>query len=118
MAALKRVFDLHAVAAGSPDVAWSPWREGVDIFRLYGDGVSGPAAALLRYAANAQVPLHEHTGYEHVFVLSGTQEDEDGVYRAGSMVVNPPGSRHRVRAPAGCTVLVVWEHPVILVDCG
>ena len=115
MEALKRVFDLAALASGN-DVKWSPWREGVDIYRLYGDGVTGPSAALLRYAPNAEGPLHEHAGYEHVFVLSGVQQDARGVYGPGTMVVNPPGSRHCVRAPAGCTVLVVWERPVILVD--
>ncbi len=110
----KRVFDLNVLAAGR-GVEWSFWREGVEIYRLYGDGLAGPAAALLRYSPGAEVPLHEHGGYEHVFVLSGAQEDAAGVYVAGTMVVNPPGSRHRVRAAAGCTVLVVWERPVILV---
>ncbi|HEX4446621.1 MAG TPA: cupin domain-containing protein [Polyangiaceae bacterium] len=109
---LRRVFDLKALAAG--DVDWKPWREGVDICRLYGDGDTGPAAALLRYAPNAEVPFHEHHGYEHIFVLAGEQEDASGVYPAGTMVVNPPGSRHRVRAPQGCTVLIVWERPVEL----
>jgi len=28
------------------------------------------------------------------------------------MIVNPPGSRHSVRAPEGCLVLVLWEQPV------
>ena len=114
MEALKRVFDLCAIAAGA-EVRWSYWREGVQICRLYGDGISGPAAALLRYAPNAEVPMHKHTGYEHVLVLSGTQQDAEGVYGTGTLVVNPPGSRHRVCAPGGCTVLVVWERPVILV---
>jgi len=102
-------FDLAALAASA---AWQPFYEGVEIHRIYGDGKDGPAAALLRYAPNAEVPLHDHTGYEHVFVLSGSQEDERGVYGAGTMVVNPPGSRHRVRSAGGCTVLVVWERPV------
>ena len=56
----KRVFDLSALAAG--DVEWTPWRQGVDICRLYGDERSGRSAALLRYAPNAEVPLHEHDG--------------------------------------------------------
>lgn len=110
----KCVFDLKALAEGNVD--WTPWREGVDIFRLYGDGVSGPSAALLRYAPNAEVPLHEHAGVEHIFVLSGAQEDAAGLYPAGTMVVNPPGTRHRVRAPNGCTVLIVWEKPVTLLE--
>jgi anti-sigma factor ChrR (cupin superfamily) len=114
MDAPKRVFDLKAFAAG--DVEWTPWREGVDICRLYGDASVGRSAALLRYAPNAQVPLHEHEGFEHVFVLSGAQEDALGVYPTGSMVVNPPGSRHRVRSPQGCIVLVLWEHPVVILD--
>jgi anti-sigma factor ChrR (cupin superfamily) len=109
MEALRRVFDLNALAAG--DVEWTPWREGVEICRLYGDGRSGPAAALLRYAPDAAVSLHEHDGYEHLFVLAGTQEDGVGVYCPGTMVVNAPGSRHSVRSREGCIVLVVWERP-------
>jgi anti-sigma factor ChrR (cupin superfamily) len=108
----RRVFDLKALTAGKEFV---PWREGVEICRLYGDETTGRAAAMLRYAPNAEVPLHEHDGYEHIFVLEGAQEDASGVYRAGSMVVNPPGSRHRVRSPEGCTVLILWDRPVILV---
>ncbi len=107
-------FDLGALLGSG--IVWTPWREGIDIFRIYGDGRTGPAAALLRYAPNAEVPLHEHDGHEHIFVLSGFQEDEAGVYRAGTMIVNPPGSRHRVRAPEGCTVLVIWEQPIIFLD--
>jgi anti-sigma factor ChrR (cupin superfamily) len=111
----RHVFDLAELAAGTK-VDWTPWREGVDICRLYGDGDTGPAAALLRYAPHAEVPLHEHSGYEHIFVLSGSQEDARGVYRAGTMVLNQPGTRHRVRSPEGCTVLVVWTRPVVIVE--
>ena len=91
---------------------WTPLHDGVDICRLYGDGQEGPSAAFVRYAPNACLRLHEHDGYEHIFVLSGFQEDDSGVYRAGTMVVNPPGSRHSVRAPEGCMALVLWEKPV------
>jgi anti-sigma factor ChrR (cupin superfamily) len=113
--ALRRIFDLNALATGK-DVEWTPWREGVAIHRLYGDGREGRSAALLRYEPNATVPLHEHVGNEHVFVLSGAQEDGAGVYPAGTMVVNPSGSRHRLRSREGCVVLVLWEQPVIFVD--
>jgi len=113
-AARPLVLELGALLAG--DIAWEPFREGVDIFRLYGAAGDAPAAALLRYAPNAHVPFHEHDGYEHVFVLSGSQEDDRGTYAAGTLVVNPPGSRHSVRSPGGCMVLVLWERPVLVLD--
>lgn len=92
-------------------VPFDPFRRGVDIHWLYGQG-GGPAAALLRYVPGAAIPLHEHTGFEHVLVLDGAQEDEHGRYPAGSFVVNPPGSRHRVWSATGCVALLIWERPV------
>lgn len=102
------------LAGGWRDLAFGPFRPGVDIHRLYGgaEGDDGPSAALLRYAPGGSVPLHEHAGYEHVLVLDGSQEDEGGRYAAGALVVNPPGSRHAVRSPEGCVALLVWERPV------
>lgn len=79
---------------------------------LYHDERSGAAAALLRYQPGAEVPEHTHTGHEHIFVLEGSQQDERGTYRAGAIVVNPPGSRHTVRSAGGCLVLIVWERPI------
>jgi anti-sigma factor ChrR (cupin superfamily) len=94
---------------------WEPFRAGIDISRLYGDGQHGPAAALLRYQPGASVPLHRHTGYEHVVVLAGSQTDHNGVHGAGTLVINPPGSQHRVVSDYGCLVLVIWEKPVVFV---
>lgn len=113
----RSVTDFAALLRGElpGDATWTPLNEGVDICRLYGDSETGPSAALLRYAPNARVPLHEHDGQERIFVLSGSQQDESGVYPAGTMVVNPSRSRHSVRAPTGCLALVLWEGPVTFV---
>jgi anti-sigma factor ChrR (cupin superfamily) len=92
--------------------AWEPFRAGVEIARIYGDGNSGPAAALLRYAPGAQVPAHEHTGFEHIIVLSGSQRDGSGTYGAGSCVIHADGTAHRVTSPDGCVVLALWYSPV------
>lgn len=92
---------------------WEPFRVGIDISRLYGDGQHGPAAALLRYQPGAVVALHRHAGYEHVFVLAGSQTDHNGVHGPGTLMINPPGSRHRVVSDDGCLVLVIWEQPVV-----
>jgi anti-sigma factor ChrR (cupin superfamily) len=91
---------------------WQPFRPGVDIVRLYGDGEHGPSAALLRYAAGASVPAHEHTGYEHIIVLSGAQRDQSATYAAGSCAIHAPGSTHAVHSDDGCVVLAIWESPV------
>jgi anti-sigma factor ChrR (cupin superfamily) len=54
-----------------------------------------------------------HEGCEYILVLEGAQEDERGVYPAGTFLVNEPGSRHSVKSPEGCTVLAIWAKPVV-----
>ena len=44
------------------DIAFQPFREGVEIAPLQGPGEDGAALALLRYRPGASVPLHEHMG--------------------------------------------------------
>jgi len=100
-----------------PDFTWSELRPGVDEHRLYGSNAgSGPIASILRYAPGARVPYHRHGGHEHIFVLSGSQRDERGTYGAGTLVINPPDSRHDVASDDGCTVLIIWERPVTFVE--
>ena len=91
---------------------WEPLREGVRALRMWGDARGGPSVALLSYDAGAQVPRHRHTGFELIYVLSGSQSDERGTYPAGSLVINPEGEEHSVRSEEGCVVLIVWERPV------
>ena len=108
--------DIFHFAAQKDQIAWEPYKKGVDIFRLYGDGVTGPTAALLRYREHGEVPLHEHVGYEHILILSGSQRDESGIYPEGTFVINPPGTRHQVYSDAGCIVLAIYEKPVEFVE--
>ena len=98
--------------ARQPDFHWVTFQAGVEIHRVYGDEKAGPSAILLRYAAEASVPHHVHSCHEHIFVLDGEQSDERGVYRAGDLVINPPGSAHSVTSATGCIVLVVRHEPV------
>jgi len=95
------------------DLAWEPFRDGIEACWLYRNGAHGPATAYLRYRAGARVPFHVHAGYEHVLVLQGSQTDRNGRHAAGSLVINPPGSRHEVVSEEGCIVLVIWERPII-----
>ncbi len=115
---LLKPLDLFHIVDHQDEIAWEPYKEGVEIFRLYGDGISGPTAALIRYRKGAEVPLHEHTGYEHILILAGSQRDENGVFNAGSLVINLPGSRHQVISDDGCIVLAIYEKPVRFLENG
>lgn len=91
---------------------WEPFLKGVDAQWLYQADNDGPAAALLRHHAGAHVPLHEHVGYEHILILEGEQSDDDGSYPAGTFVINPPGSKHRLYSEDGCLALLIYNKPV------
>lgn len=86
-----------------------PFRDGVEIAKLH---EGPPDVALLRYAPGASVPAHRHPGLETILVLSGSQSDERGTYRAGTLVLNPAGTAHRVWSEDGCVVLIQWTLPV------
>jgi len=95
-------------------IPWQPFQKGVEIHRLYGDGVTGPAAALLRFSAGGAIPRHLHSGYEHILVLAGSQIDEQGEIVAGGLRIHPPGSAHSVISKTGCIALAIYEKPVTL----
>lgn len=108
-----RIFPELLTRSSYEDLDWQPFREGVKIYPLYKDGV-GASAALLCYEAGAKVPNHSHSGYEHIFVLSGSQSDANGKYSKGALIINPPDSSHQVWSDEGCVVLIVWEKPVVI----
>jgi anti-sigma factor ChrR (cupin superfamily) len=87
-------------------------RPGVEIHVLH-EATDGARVAILRYAPGAEVPVHRHDGHEYIYVLEGEQSDERGSYSAGSFVVNEPGMTHRVVSKTGCTVLILWQRPVV-----
>jgi anti-sigma factor ChrR (cupin superfamily) len=104
--------DLFHFVEHQDEFAWEPYKKGVEIFRLYGDGISGPTAALIRYREQGEVAMHEHQGYEHILILAGSQRDENGTFEAGTLVINPPGTRHNVNSEDGCIVLAMYDKPV------
>ena len=104
--------DLLTRSGDFSDRTWEDFRPGVEASWIYSNGDDGPAAAFLRYAAGAAIPWHWHPGYEHILVLEGSQSDENGLYRAGSVLISPPGTSHTVRSDEGCVVLAAWQKPV------
>lgn len=103
--------DLVATVA-DPLLQWEPFREHIEIHRLY-SVPGGASAAFLRYAPGASLYRHQHLGYEHIYVIRGSQTDDNGRHDAGTLVINPPGSSHTVTSREGCTVLAIWERAVV-----
>ncbi|GAB6054532.1 hypothetical protein JCM17960_33520 [Magnetospira thiophila] len=95
------------------DRDWEAFREGIEISWVHRpEQPDGPSSAFLRYAPGAVVPAHRHPAFEYIFVLEGSQSDDNGTHRAGSLVVNPPDSVHGVQSADGCLVFAVWDAPV------
>ena len=105
-------FVVRALELATAKADWEPLRNGIQILRLCGDARLGPSVALLRYQPGARVPAHRHPGFEMIYVLEGTQCDEQGTYPAGTLVVNREGVAHSVWSEEGCLVLIAWEEPV------
>jgi anti-sigma factor ChrR (cupin superfamily) len=108
--------DLFGAEQDFSALSWQPFREGVQIARIYGDGLAGPSAALLRYEPGAQLPPHRHVDYEQIIVLSGSQRDEHGTYPAGTCLIHAPATTHQVSSDEGCVVLAIWNSPVAFDD--
>lgn len=98
---------------GWRDLPFTHFRNGIEVHWL---SRADPQVALLRYAPGAAAPRHRHPGLETILVLEGEQSDDFGTYAVGDMVMNPPGSEHRVWSDPGCVVLLHWDKPVQFLD--
>jgi anti-sigma factor ChrR (cupin superfamily) len=103
--------DLFNIGQWQDKLPWQPFHDGAQIHRLYGDGVTGPSAALIRFRRGGTVPAHRHGGYEHIIMLHGAQRDHNKVAAAGTLIINPPGTEHEVVSDEGCIVLAIYEKP-------
>lgn len=109
---VKLIFGDLLAAATDSTLVWEKLRDGIDIARLYTTRDSGPSAALLRYSPGARLGRHEHTGFEHIFILAGSQIDDSGEHHAGALLIHGPGTHHSIFSKHGCLVLAIWERPV------
>jgi len=71
----------------------------------------------LKYPPGTPGPNHWHPGHEYIFVLSGSQSDRHGNFKAGSVSINFPGSHHiPCTTTSGCLVFIVYEKPVSFIS--
>ena len=101
---------------GWRDLAYEPFRPGIDVHWLMIGEADEPTTAVLKYAPGSRVPRHRHVGLETIVVLDGTQSDESGDYPPGTVVLNPPGSEHSVWTLRGCVVLIQWDKPIAFIE--
>lgn len=96
------------------------WRStkfnGVEIKPLNIDRETGLITVLMRMAAGAVLPDHEHVGIEQTYVLEGRLEDLEGPEKglsigAGEYVLRPAGSRHAAWAPEGGLIIAFFQMP-------
>jgi anti-sigma factor ChrR (cupin superfamily) len=107
------ILDNFLDIAKNPDaIPWQPFRDGVEIHWLYKTCDKGPAAALIRFQPGAKVSSHEHPGFEHILVLSGSQTDQNGHLETGALMIHPPGTAHSIVSEEGCIVLAIYEKRV------
>ena len=110
---LKNLFNIQE---RQDQIQWEPFREKVEIHWLYRAGENGPASALIRFQPGGRVDLHEHEGFEHILILSGSQTDQNDRLEAGSLMIHSPGTRHSIVSEKGCIVLAIYEKPVRFVE--
>ncbi len=104
----------NLVKDGWKTLAYEHFRDGIKVHWLLKGSATEASVAILKYQPGAKVPRHRHAGLETITVLDGIQSDEHGNYAAGTVVLNAVGTEHSVWTKEGCTVLIQWNLPVII----
>ncbi len=84
--------DLVSLRIDTRKAAWLPAEDNLKMMPLY--DCDSETVALYQWPAGTRYYPHRHFGGEEIFVLSGTLQDEFGVYPAGSWLRNPHNSEH------------------------
>jgi anti-sigma factor ChrR (cupin superfamily) len=71
---------------------WLPGQGGLQVMPLHQH--LGESVALVKWPAGEKFQPHRHFGGEEILVLSGTFQDEHGVYPAGTWLRSPHMSAH------------------------
>ncbi len=66
----------------------------------------GHATSIVQYENGASFKQHSHPLGEEILVLEGVFSDENGNYRKGTYLRNPPGSFHAPFSEEGCILFV------------
>lgn len=99
------------------ELEWKTWAEpgrvGVDRHELWTPSRNEESVGLLvRYPPGAHGDFHEHLGYELMLVLDGVIDHSNGQsFPAGALIVEEPGTLHRMSTDKGATILAIRTKP-------
>jgi quercetin dioxygenase-like cupin family protein len=107
----------------SQSVEWQPLDEpgvtGVDVKVLRFDEATNRAPTiLLRFAADARYPAHNHPGGEEIYVIEGDITLGRDRLREGDYLYTAPNNVHAVHSQGGCVVLVNVPQAVEVLPTG
>jgi anti-sigma factor ChrR (cupin superfamily) len=81
---------------------------GVEIRQLFVDKVTGAVTSMLRAAAGAVYPAHQHGGMEHVYVIDGDLIFDDHILETGDYEVSAGATEHSsITTKTGCMALII-----------
>lgn len=105
----------------SEQIEWKPLAEpgvsGVSVKVLRFDKETRRAPTiLLKFAAGATYPAHDHPGGEEIFVIEGDLKLGNDHLYAGDYLYTSPNGKHAVRSEKGCVVLVNVPEEVVILE--
>ena len=71
-----------------------------------------PGVSLLKFAAGARFPAHDHPGGEQVYVLEGDLTIGPEHLKAGDYYDTPQNGKHAASSDGGCLFLVTLPKPI------
>jgi quercetin dioxygenase-like cupin family protein len=101
----------------SNDTDWKASKvPGISVKRLRYDPESGASTALVRFAAGARFPAHDHPAGEEVFVIEGDVKIGGDHLHSGDYLYTPPDGKHAAVSEHGCVFLVTLPKPVVILE--
>jgi quercetin dioxygenase-like cupin family protein len=88
----------------------------VSVKVLRRDSATGGSTSVVRFAAGATFPAHNHPGGEEVLVLEGEVQIGGHRLATGDYLYTPPGGKHALSTASGCVILVVLPQPVEILE--
>jgi anti-sigma factor ChrR (cupin superfamily) len=100
--------DSKSVRINTEESAWLPGQGNLEVMPLH--QCEHEHVALVKWPAGEVFTPHQHFGGEEIFVLSGTFEDDQGAYPAGTWMRSPHLSSHYPKVNAPTVILVKTGH--------